>query len=196
MKISFFIYMIPYILHSIFVFLHVRRIKDNYSHLRKPLRDLIFDNSIDLRGWEMSTNILPIIFIIPYFQKNGFNAFIFFIKFFSIIIAIRTISSTITDIPSSNPKCSTIKENLSWKNYISGHCFDKIFSGHTAATLLLIMIARKYNLLSINKTIILIFLQILFVYFFLICTRGHYSVDVFLSYVIVIPLFSSLQDEI
>jgi hypothetical protein len=188
--------MIPYILHSIFVFLHVRRIKDNYSHLRKPLRDLIFDNSIDLRGWEMLTNILPIIFIIPYFQKNGFNAFIFFIKFFSIIIAIRTISSTITDIPSSNPKCSTIKENLSWKNYISGHCFDKIFSGHTAATLLLIMIARKYNLLSINKTIILIFLQILFVYFFLICTRGHYSVDVFLSYVIVIPLFSSLQDEI
>ena len=196
MKIPFFIYLIPYILHFIFVFLHVRRIKDNYSHLRKPLRDLIFDNSIDLSDWKIATNILLIIFIIPYFQNNGFKAFTFFIKFFSIIVAIRIISSTITDIPSSDPKCATIKENLSWKNYITGHCFDKIFSGHTAITLTLILVAKKYNLLTMNKTILLILLQMIYSYFFLICTRGHYSVDVFLSYIIVIPLFSSLQDEI
>jgi len=174
----------------------VRRIKNNYSHLRRPLKDLIFDNSIDLSEFNTATDILLVIFILPYFQKNGFNAFILFIKFFSIIAAIRIISSTITDIPSSDPKCATIKENLSWKNYITGHCFDKIFSGHTAATLSLILIARKYNLLTMNKTILLILFQIIYAYFFLICTRGHYSVDVFLSYVIVLPLFSSLQDEL
>ena len=196
MKIPFFIYIIPYIFHIIFVFLHVRRIKNNYSHLRRPLKDLIFDNSIDLSEFNKGTDILLVIFILPYFQNNGFNAFKLFIKFFSIIAAIRIISSTITDIPSSDPKCATIKENLSWKNYITGHCFDKIFSGHTAATLSLILIARKYNLLTTNKTILLILFQIIYAYFFLICTRGHYSVDVFLSYVIVLPLFSSLQDEL
>lgn len=195
MNLHIFVYLIPYILHFIFVFLHIRRIKNNYSYLRKPLKDLLFDNSIDLREWKMFTNLLLIVFILPYFQKNGINAMIFFFKFFSIVVGIRLISSTITDVPSSDPNCNLEKE-LTLKNYLTGHCFDKIFSGHTAITLTLILVAVKYKLITNFTAIIMLIMQILYVYFFLICTRGHYSVDVFLSYVIVLPLFSSLQNNI
>lgn len=196
MKIPFFIFMIPYILHIVFVFFHVKRIKYNQSQYRRPLNDLIFDNSIDLRHLKIIPNLLLIIFLIPYFQNNGISAFKYFIKFFSVIIGMRIITSTITDIPSSNPECDAINKELSLKNYLLGHCFDKIFSGHTALTLSLILVAQKFNLLTINITIFMYILQILYAYFFMICTRGHYSVDVFLSYIIVIPLFVSLQDDI
>lgn len=195
MKLPFVIYLIPYIFHLVLVFLHMNRINKNKLFLEKPLRDLIFDNSFDLRSLKVFTNILLVIFIIPFLQRKGLSAISYFFKFFSIIVAIRVISSTITDIPSSDPNCS-INKDASWSSYITGHCFDKIFSGHTAISLSLILVARKYDLLGNGSAIFLSLLQILYVYFFLICTRGHYSVDVFLSYVIVIPLFSCLQNEI
>ena len=152
--------------------------------------------NINLSNNNFPFNILAIIFILPFFQRNSLNAINFFFKFFSLIVGIRTISSTITEIPSSNPKCDTIKENLSLKNYILGHCFDKLFSGHTAFTLSLIFTAKKYNLISFKVYYFLVMLQILYTYFFLICTREHYSVDVFLSYIITVSIFSWLEDKI
>jgi len=195
MKLPFITYLIPYLFHLVLVFLHMTRINKNKLYLEKPLRDLIFDNSLDLRNLKVFTNILLVIFILPYFQENGIKALSFFFRFFSIIVAIRVVSSTITDIPSSDPNCS-INQEATWSSYITGHCFDKIFSGHTAISLSLILIAKKFDLISNKSAIFLSLMQILYVYFFLICTRGHYSVDVFLSYVIVIPLFSCLQNEI
>ena len=44
-------------------------------------------------------------------------------------------------MPKSDPKCED--NNLS--KYIFGHCYDKIYSGHTAFTLMAIIIAYKFK---------------------------------------------------
>lgn len=196
MKIPLIFYLMPYIFHIIFVYLQYKRINNNNTNERKPLKDIIFDNSYHFENSNFISDFLLLIFILPYFNKNGIIAFKYFIKFFSIVVCIRIITSTITDIPSSDPNCQNNIKELSLKNYIFGHCFDKIFSGHTALTLSLILTLQKFNLLGKNKILFLYLFQILYVYFFLICTRDHYSVDVILSYIIVIPLFISLQDDL
>ena len=106
MKLPLIIYFIPYILHFFFVFLHITRINKNKLFLKEPLRDLLFDYSFDFRQMKIYTNILLVIFFIPYLQSGSLEAGKYFLKFFSIIVGIRLISSTITDIPSSDPDCS------------------------------------------------------------------------------------------
>jgi hypothetical protein len=160
---------------------------------RKPLKDVIMDNGPDLRYLKMIMDPLIIIFLLPYIINNKFNYLFDNLKLFSLIFGLRIITSTITEIPSSDPDCETNK--LGIFKYLSGHCFDKIFSGHTSLTLLLVLIAYDKNLLSYKKYLLFQILQILYA-LMLIYTRGHYSVDVILAYIIVVPIFFLLKDKL
>ena len=95
-----------------------------------------------------------------------------------------------TDMPSSDKECDP--HNISIYNVIFGHCSDKIFSGHTAFTLLIVLVAYNFNLLDNNKLLILGIFQLIYA-FLIIITRAHYSVDVLLSYYIVIPLYLCIK---
>lgn len=195
MNINFFL--IPYILHFITTFYQINRAKINKSMNLKPLRDIIHEHSPNLSDLKYrNLDSLFIIFLIPYFNRGSSNAIIHFFKTLSVIVLIRTISSSITDMPSSNPNCKYYTNFNSIYSYTLGHCFDKIFSGHTAATLLLILSANKYNLISDSYLIYWILIQIIYVYFGLICTRHHYSVDVFLSYIITPLIYNSIKNDI
>ena len=78
------------------------------------------------------------------------------------------------------------------QTFMDGHCLDKIFSGHTAFSLLLVFVCNKFNILS--KTFIYILLLIQFVLALsLILTREHYTVDVILGYLITIPILLLLD---
>ena len=191
-----YLYVIPYIIHILMVFYHLEILQYNNSHKRKPLKDIIMDNCPDMRQYEYILNPLLILFLLPYFQNlKSLKSLGDVFKLGSIFIGIRVITSTVTEIPSSNPECDKINSKLKFYHYIVGHCFDKIFSGHTSLTLLLVLIAYNNNLIKFNKYLILQILQILYA-FFLIAIKGHYSVDVFLSYIIVIPIYFLLKDYI
>ena len=197
MKINFLLFFIPYILHIITTYYQINRARNNRYLNLQPLRDIIHDHSINLSDLKYrNLDNLFIIFLIPFFQKGSFDAMIYFFKALSFIVIIRTISSSITDLPSSNPNCKYHINFNSIYTYTLGHCFDKIFSGHTAATLLLILCANRFNLISDSNLIYWILLQIMYVYIGLICTRHHYSVDVFLSYIITPLIYNSIKNYI
>lgn len=193
MNIYSIIYVLPYILHVVITYYQINRIKYNGSLNKMPLNDIIHENCVDLSKYR-HIDMLFIIFIFPYFQKNGFEAFIFFYKVLSIILFIRVISSTITELPSSDPDCYINYKSIN--TYTTGHCVDKIFSGHNSATLLLILVAYKFELLSFKSSIKFGIFQFIYSFFALICTKNHYSVDVFLSYIIVPLVFYLVNNEI
>ena len=195
MKINILFFIIPYILHIITTFFLINRAKLNNYIEEKPLRDIIHEHSPDLSSNEYRyLDNLFLIFLIPFFKKGGLIAFIHFLKALSVICFIRSISSSITDLPSSNVNCKYFQNFDSISTYITGHCFDKIFSGHTAATLLLIFSANKFNLISDQSLIYWIILQIIYTYVGLICTRHHYSVDIFISYIITPLLYNLIKN--
>ena len=189
-----YIFILPYIFHIIYVYYHLKNTELNKTERRKPLKDIIMDNGPDLRHFKYIMNPILIIFILPYIINNKLIYLINYLKLFSLIVSFRIITSTITEIPSSDPNCLLYKNGGILK-YLSGHCFDKIFSGHTACTLLLILIAYDKKLLSYKKYLVYQILQLLYS-FMLIFTKGHYSVDVFLSYIIVVPIFFLLKDKL
>ena len=197
MKVNFIIFIIPYILHTIVTYYQINRTLYNKTIYEKPLKDIIHENSPDLTSLKYKNlDSFFIIFFLPYLQTNGINAAIYLFKIMSVIVLIRTISSTITDMPSSNPNCKTYFNFHSIQTYITGHCLDKIFSGHTAATLLLVIVAHRYNLIKDSSLLYWFIAQIIYVYLGLICTRHHYSVDVFLSYIIVPLVYNLIKNDI
>ena len=197
MKINFLLFFIPYILHVITTYYQINRAQDNKLIDINPLRDIIHDHSINLSDLKYKNlDSLFVIFLLPFLQKGSFDALIYFFKILSIIVLIRTISSSITDMPSSNPNCKYHTDFNSIYSYTLGHCFDKIFSGHTATTLLLILCANQFNLISDSNFIYWIFIHIIYVYIGLICTRHHYSVDVFISYIITPLIYNSIKNYI
>jgi hypothetical protein len=188
-----YLFLVPYIFHIGYVYYHTKSAELNNTSKIKPLKDLIMDNTYDLRNIEYILNPLLIIFFMPYMTPTNYIYLIDYLKIFSIIVGLRIITSTVTEIPSSNPECKPNKNGIF--KYLLGHCYDKIFSGHTAATLLLILVAFDKQLITFNKYIILQILQVLYA-LFLISTHSHYSVDVILSYIIVIPIFILLKDKL
>ena len=188
-----YIFILPFLFHIVYVYYHLKNTSMHKTERRKPLKDVIMDNGPDLRYLKMIMDPLIIIFLLPYIINNKFDYLFDNLKLFSLIFGLRIITSTITEIPSSDPDCETNK--LGIFKYLSGHCFDKIFSGHTSLTLLLVLIAYDKNLLSYKKYLLFQILQILYA-LMLIYTRGHYSVDVILAYIIVIPIFFLLKDKL
>ncbi len=188
-----YIYILPYIFHIIYGFYNLKLAKINNTKMKKPLKDLIMNNSYDLSDIEYIINPLFLIFLIPYINSSNYIYIGDYLKLFSLIVGLRIITTTVTEVPSSNIKCSIGEKDI--LKYFLGHCYDKIFSGHTAASLLLVLFAYDKNILTLNKYIILQILQILYAYL-LILTHSHYSVDVILSYVIVLPIFFLLKDKL
>lgn len=184
------IYILPYILYVITVnFLHSK--KDSIK-LHKPLYDIIISNSPDLSKYDYITNllmsILLIYLIIPMFIKPNINVFISIFKYWSIIIFIRSITTSVTILPS----IIDCDFKLDLFTFFNGHCIDKIFSGHTSFSLIVVFIYYKYNILSNKLIYFLLFIQTL-IALSLILTRGHYTIDIVLGYIITIPTLLMLD---
>lgn len=115
--------------------------------------------------------LLNMISILPLcFGTDVFNEFLLY---FTTIILIRHIFISVTILP-KNKNCDD--KNLDISNFLFGHCYDKIFSGHYATIALLSLILLKYGY---NK-IFLILLNILTA-FLIIATRSHYSIDILVA---------------
>ena len=179
-------YSIPYILHALtVVYLFSKKETVRGS---KPLYDIIISNIPDLSKFRMIPNILLFVLmsylIIPLIFKPNVDVFISIYRYFSIILLLRSITISSTILPPIDRNCDF---KLNMHTFMDGHCLDKIFSGHTAFSLLLVFVCNKYSILSNSFIYILLFIQLVLA-LSLILTRGHYTVDVILGYLITIPI--------
>ena len=125
---------------------------------------------------------LPFVFgskvLIPYIQLSIY------------MYLIRHIFNMLTILP-KHKKCND--EKFDWGNYIFGHCYDKIFSGHFASVLLVFLIAQDTNLLK-NTWISYILLVLYGIS--LVAVRYHYTVDIAVSIVVTLLLYNTLKEQV
>ena len=190
-NIPLWVYIIPYIMH----FLTVVYLFSKKEVIRgsKPLYDTIISNIPDLSKFRNIPNILLLVLmsylIIPLIFNPNIDVFISIYRYFSIILFLRSITISSTILPPINRNCDF---KLNMQTFMEGHCLDKIFSGHTAFSLLLVFVCNKFNILS--KTFIYIMLLTQFLLALsLILTREHYTVDVILGYLITVPILLLLD---
>lgn len=119
--------------------------------------------------------------LIPFLFTKTSKPFVSFLSYYLLIILIRCITINLTILP-KNRSDEYIKYDI-----ING-CYDKIFSGHFATLLLATLIFYKYNIIkNISILIILNIINVLII----LCTRSHYSIDIFVSFVVTMLLFTN-----
>jgi len=178
--IPLYIYILPYLLHICSTCYLIYGTPHKHTH-KIPLYDIVINNIPNLSKYHFVINYIMIILLLPFLVNPKIKYFISIFKYTSIIIFFRAITTSVTILPSCHSKNCELQ--YSWLNYIIGHCNDKIFSGHTSLSLVLLYLIYRYNLVNNTLLYILIFIQIL-IAILLIATRGHYTIDVLLGYFI------------
>jgi hypothetical protein len=185
------IFFIALIIHCSVAYITHLRIKKNKGYLRKPLADIIHNNTNDYSKYSYIVDYAALIFVLPLlksYSNNECTAVLSrFISVFSVLVIMRSFALLVTDMPPSDPTCNP--HNLDIYNILFGHCHDKLFSGHTTFTLLCILIAYQYGYMHTSELTIMLLFQIMYA-FMVIITRSHYTVDVLLSYYITVPILA------
>ena len=142
-----------------------------------PLHDFFHDILPDLSYWvNWRDYILPLFFLPILFTAHPLKVILQFIEGFMYIITLKAITIFFTFLPPSNPGCSQKKQ--------VNHCFHQMFSGHNSLVVLLCIL---YMFHVREKGIKMIFILLTILYsFFILMTRAHYTVDVIVSYIIVL----------
>ena len=183
------IYIIPFILHAFSCVLFIQY-KTKSLKFHAPLYDVIISNTPDFSCYNYIPNLLLFLLtsflIIPLFITQNLHVFLSLFKYFSIIIFLRSITVPVTILPpiKNTNKCNI---HLNIPTFLSGHSLDKIFSGHTSFSLLLVFVYYKFSIFSLTFLYFLLFIQIA-IALSLIVTREHYTIDVLLGYLIAIPI--------
>jgi len=167
---------------------HHRIIKndDKYKYKHKPLFDIIHSNTLNMNKYKYIPDYLAFVFLLPLLYTQDNKCISMFFKIGAIIVILRSISILATDMPRSDIECN--QSELKNYNLFFGHCYDKMFSGHVALTLLSLLILYHFNKINDGQMLFSILFHIVYSCFIII-TRSHYTVDVLISYFITIPLF-------
>ncbi len=145
------------------------------EHYRKTtaIYDLFHSLLPDWHDYEgLFEVVFGVILILLFFLLSGPNKVDFFTKLI-IIWLIRSITISVTILP-PHEKCNVPFNHISM---LSGGCHDKIFSGHTASLFLATLLLMKQRTLSIPTAVMLNAANV----FFILITRGHYTVDIILA---------------
>jgi hypothetical protein len=98
------------------------------------------------------------------------------------VFIVRHIFNSITILP-KHKNCDT-KDIPMWKRYITGGCYDKIFSGHFASLFLLTLIlaSKGYDIRVLGA---LNFLHAMLI----LSIRTHYTIDIVVAVVVVYTIY-------
>ncbi len=196
MKISAYWYLILYLIHVLGNVILIRLGNSSDIKNRKQLPDIVLDRGIFFKGLIPYMDLLLISFVIPLFFKDKLSNFITLFKFVGIMAFLRFLTCVSTLLPPI--KGRYIKERSderNFMNYVIGHNYDKIFSGHTGVMLICVLITITNDLVNKIGKITISILGVIYSLLILL-TRQHYTVDVLLSYMIIIPLYLCLNDII
>lgn len=187
-------FVLPVICHVIFVKLKISQLLSTDMYNRPPLSDIVIDNFIDLSRYRKFTELFLIPFLLPFISSiYGLSKIGYLLRIGVVFLAIRMLTTVVTDIPSSTTECDMTKIPT-WLLFLKGHCHDKIFSGHVGLAILLLLVSLKFNLITQDS--LYYFIPYLLLYsFYTIASRNHYTIDVLLSYLIVIPIFKLIQNH-
>lgn len=178
-------------------YFHIQYI-ENKTSVKKmsSLPDLIVDNLPNLsRNYIIRDfiNYSILLWILPFLLSKRVDLVYFVYKIISVILFMRTLTKFFTIIPSQDNGCKNEINNP--ECYITGYCNDKIFSGHTSLSLILLLTAFEFDL--VDKRLMPILLLLHFIYVGLIlASRNHYTVDIILAYMISTSTFYHLKDII
>lgn len=193
-------------MNNLYILLNIITVFSTYFHIKyiersninefKSLPDLIVDNIPDLSSSLVCNKLvdyLILLWITPILLFGNDELIGFMYKFSSIVFCLRTLTKFFTIIPSQCNKCVNDTSNL--KCYITGYCNDKVFSGHTAMSLISLLIILDNKLIDSRYNYFLVFSQLTYVSLIL-ASKNHYSVDVIVSYIITISLYYNLRDKL
>lgn len=133
----------------------------------------------DLHDRQWIINIIPLLIIaFTYFQPKGLIVLQATFFMLLIVLTIRGLTIVSTVLP-KHEEC-TVTGNSFWNIFKGGGCYDKIFSGHTAFVALISLNLMKFGYLSGHMFWIANLLNAALI----LLTRGHYTVDVILGFII------------
>lgn len=99
----------------------------------------------------------------------------FLIKF-TIVMLVRALTTISTILP----KDESCDETIGLHTFISGGCYDKVFSGHTAFVTMFTLIFLDKSFISTLQFWLINIINMAFI----VLTRGHYTIDVILGFII------------
>jgi membrane-associated phospholipid phosphatase len=100
-----------------------------------------------------------------------------FMLVFGWVLMLRVLTSVSTILP-RDEECDT--DTFGIKQIIGGFCYDKLFSGHTAFSVVVAMVLVKHGIWSGNVA----WIYPTWMGVYLLLTRGHYTSDVLLGAII------------
>jgi hypothetical protein len=137
--------------------------------------DLIHEFTPDFHEYGGIVNLIPLLFLGTFLFTKG-NLIWEFAEKFLILIFLRSITIFFTILP----KHENCFKRFQWSTCLVGQCYDKIFSGHTALTVLAALLLNRGGYIPTWLGILFVGVETLFI----LLTRSHYSVDVLFAMVI------------
>jgi hypothetical protein len=163
----------------------------NESHYESYYASRIKNNKTNPKVYDIGHKYLPNIAKYEYIVNVilGLSACIFFIYpkifvpfciLFFIIFVIRLITIQLTVLPKTS--CN-VKKSFD----LSGYCYDKIFSGHTAFFCLITLFLYNLKKISILPLVIInVFYGML-----IVAARSHYTIDVVVAFMVTLLIFQN-----
>lgn len=154
-----------------------------YEYQKPPLYDAIHSNFPDVSKYYWINSLLVIIVALRLLFFRHYNHVHDCIITIIYAMIARAINISFVSIPSCIPTCFDSPGSFPFNT-----CFDFMFSGHTVTITIIIM----FICAKLNKYYEKIFwiLYLFFAALFIICSKQHYSSDVFLA--ILFGIFLSL----
>lgn len=105
-------------------------------------------------------------------------------RLFATVLAIRWITTLVTILP-KHKHCDDAAA-LAPSNYLFGHCYDKVFSGHFAASLLLAMMLYRSGQFPTWALVAYEVVHALLI----VSVRSHYTIDLMVSAFVVMTVLA------
>ena len=127
-------------------------------------------------------SLMDIIILLPLlFGKKFITEYL---NYYLVILLIRFFTTFVTILPKTK-NCDD--SNFTILNFLRGHCYDKVFSGHFASSFLFIILLYHLN---IYRNLYISTLFLLFHAFLILSTRSHYTIDLIVSIFVVLTVFN------
>lgn len=179
-------------------YVHAAGIAHYESPQTQTLRlfDALHERTPDLSHLNYSKNYLYLAFAVPLIASDvNKAAFLWdFVGYFSVVLLIRSATMASTVLP-KNPACETPAKIDAFHGTVGGVCYDKMFSGHFAFSIVFTYLLFKHRVMQTTPANVfaLVCFNVLNAYV-LIASRSHYTMDVLVSGVITsLLLYSGIK---
>jgi len=138
--------------------------------------DLVHSLTPDLHDFKEYNDTIAVATIISFFFIPTTIVLSEILAKFLLIMALRSVTIVCTILP----KHHNDEDGIDWLGYIRGHCYDKIFSGHTAFVMLTTLVYYREGYINLAILLLINAANVTSI----LLTRSHYTVDVILAFFI------------